>query len=149
MANQTVKIEDLMSERVIFATEKQSVGHLKTLFSKNKISVLPVVNDEEEVVGIVSTKDMMGDLEDDWRVEKIMTKAVYTIPAYEKTEIAARMMRNHGIHHLAVTHEKKLIGVISSFDLLKLVENHRYVPKNSSTPKKGKGKRASSVEASA
>jgi signal-transduction protein with cAMP-binding, CBS, and nucleotidyltransferase domain len=46
------------------------------------------------------------------------------------------MMRNNHIHHLAVTHEKKIIGMLSSYDLLKLVENHRCIPKNASTPKK-------------
>jgi CBS domain-containing protein len=57
--------------------------------------------------------------------------------------VAARIMRNHKIHHLMVTDEKKLIGIISSFDLLKLVEGHRFEIKNPATPKsKGKGKRA-------
>ena len=34
------------------------------------------------------------------------------------------------IHHAVVTHEKKVVGMISSFDLLKLVEDHRFVMKN-------------------
>lgn len=133
---QTVQVKDLMSERVVYATAHQTVGHLKTLFKNNKISIIPVVDDELHVIGIVSTKELVVDVEDHWKVEKIMTKNVYTIAQYEKTEIAARMMRNNHIHHLAVTHEKKIIGMLSSYDLLKLVENHRYIPKNASTPKK-------------
>jgi hypothetical protein len=34
-----------------------------------------------------------------------------------------------------VTHEKKVVGILSSFDLLKLVEEHRWVPKNPPSPK--------------
>ena len=53
------------------------------------------------------------------------------------------MMRNHKIHHLMVTSEQKIVGVISSFDLLKLVEGHRFVMKNPPTQKsRGRGKRA-------
>ena len=56
---------------------------------------------------------------------------------------AARMMRNHKIHHLVVTSEQQVIGMISSYDLLKLVEGRRFEMKNPSTPKsRGKGKRA-------
>jgi signal-transduction protein with cAMP-binding, CBS, and nucleotidyltransferase domain len=39
-------------------------------------------------------------------------------------------MRNHKIHHLIVTHEQKVVGILSAFDLLKLVENHRFIDKN-------------------
>ncbi|MCP4319597.1 MAG: hypothetical protein GY789_27340 [Hyphomicrobiales bacterium] len=34
-------------------------------------------------------------------------------------------MRKNKIHHVVVTHQKQVVGLISSFDLLKLVEGHR------------------------
>jgi CBS domain-containing protein len=138
----SVKVNELMREQVIFITPDQRVGHLKTLFSKNKINVLPVIDTDEEVVGIVSSRDLIDDVDDDVFVKEIMTNKVYTVPQYEKINIAAKIMRNHKIHHLVVTHEKKLIGILSSFDLLKLVESSKFVAKNDSSPKKGKGKRA-------
>ena len=54
-------------------------------------------------------------------------------------------MRNHKIHHLAVTSEKKVVGIISSFGLMKLIEGKRFEMKNPPTPtptKISKGKRA-------
>ncbi len=65
-----------------------------------------------------------------------MTKNVLTIPKYSSIHIAARIMRNHNIHHLVVTHEKKIVGVLSSFDLLALLEKHRFVSKNAPTASK-------------
>ena len=56
-----------------------------------------------------------------------------------------KMMRNHKIHHLFVTHEKKLVGVISSFDLIELVEKNKFVAKNSSQPNK-RGKRSTAED---
>ena len=38
-------------------------------------------------------------------------------------------MRKNKVHHVVVTHEKRVVGLISSFDLLKLVEGHRFVSK--------------------
>ena len=48
-------------------------------------------------------------------------------------------MRNHNIHRVVVTHEKQVVGMLSAFDLLKLVEDHRYVAKNAPTQSKRKG----------
>jgi CBS domain-containing protein len=59
-----------------------------------------------------------------------MTEKVYTVPKYDDVSVAARIMRNHQIHRVVVTHEQKVVGVISAFDLLQLVESHRYVAKN-------------------
>jgi len=42
-----------------------------------------------------------------------------------------------------VTKDKELVGIISSFDLLELIEGRCFEMKNPSTPNtKGKGKRA-------
>lgn len=128
-----VKVKDLMREKVIFGTNKQTVGHIKTLMGKNSLSLLPIIDAEEYVIGVVSIKDI-GDADEASRVvDKVMTKKVFTIPQYDSAQTAARMMRNKKIHHLIVTNEKKLVGILSSFDLLKLIEGHRFVMKNQGT----------------
>lgn len=137
----TVKVQDLMQSQVIFATANQPVDHLKKIFEKNKISSLPVVDSDELVIGVVTHKDLLNAKAGNQLTKDLMTTEVYTIPGYEKTEVAARIMRNHKIHHLIVTEEKKLVGIISSFDLLKLVEGKRFVPKNQSQQGNSKGKR--------
>ncbi len=70
-----------------------------------------------------------------------MTEKVYTVPRYDDVSIAARVMRNHGIHRVVVTHDQAVVGVLSAFDLLKLVEGHRYVQKNAPTRSARKGSR--------
>ncbi len=69
-----------------------------------------------------------------------MTEKVYTIPMYNDIHHAARLMRNHHVHHVVVTNEKKVVGMLSSFDLLKLVEKHRFEIK--SAPSKSTRKKA-------
>ena len=65
-----------------------------------------------------------------------MSNVVYVVPQYDDVSIAARVMRNHRIHHVVVTHEKKIVGILSAFDLLKLVEDHRFSMKNPPTRKR-------------
>ena len=138
-----VKVEELMSSAVVTVQPHHSVAHVREKFSQKKLTNVPVVSAEGEPLGVVSAADLLAAEKEGAPVSAIMTEKVFTIPEYEEVSIAARIMRNHKIHHLMVTREKKIIGVISSFDLLKLVEGHRFVMKNAPTPKsRGRGKRS-------
>ncbi len=123
-----IKISDLMSTRVIHAEPHHSVARVRRLMSKNHLHAIPVVDSEGQPVGIVSTIDLMTP-KDGTPINKVMTERVYTIPRYNGIHQAARLMRNHHIHHVVVTHEKEVVGILSSFDLLKLVEDHRFIMK--------------------
>lgn len=136
-----VKVEELMSASVITAQPHQSVEHVRGMLDKNQISSLPVVDTDGRPVGVVSAGDLAHDLKPGSLISRVMTEKVYTVPKYDDVSIAARVMRNHSIHHLVVTHEGKVVGVLSAFDLLKLVEEHRYVAKNPPTPSKRRAAR--------
>ena len=134
-----VKVEELMSRSVVTAQPHQSVEHVRNMLDKNSISAVPVVDSDGHPIGIVSSTDLVQDLKPNSPISQIMTEKVYTVPQYDDTSIAARVMRNHNIHRVVVTHEKSVVGILSAFDLLKLVESHRYVAKNPPTPSKRKG----------
>ncbi|MDH3632667.1 MAG: CBS domain-containing protein [Gammaproteobacteria bacterium] len=135
----SVKVEELMTKSVITAQPHQSVEHVRNMLERNSISSVPVVDSDGHPIGIVSSTDLVQELKPAAPISQIMTEKVYTIPQYDDTSIAARVMRNHKIHHVVVTHEQKVVGILSAFDLLKLVESHRYVAKNAPTPSKRKG----------
>ncbi|MEX2466034.1 MAG: CBS domain-containing protein, partial [Gemmatimonadota bacterium] len=122
-------IEDLMVKSVVTTRPHKSVGHVKDIMKTNGIQSVPVVDSENQLEGIITSTDMLEDLSDNTPVSQIMTKNVYTVPLYADVHIAARVMRNHKIHHVVVTHEKQLVGILSAFDLLRLVEDHRFVMK--------------------
>ena len=94
---------------------------------------MPVVNSDGEAVGVITSTDLLEDLKDGRPVSEIMTDNVFTVPKYNDVSIAARIMRNHKIHHVVVTHENQVVGILSSYDLLKLVEDHRFIMKNAPT----------------
>ena len=58
------------------------------------------------------------------------------MPAYSDPALAATLMRKQHIHHLVVTHEQKVLGILSSFDLLQLLEGKRFVAKNAGSKKR-------------
>jgi len=135
----SIKVEELMTRSVITAQPHQSVEHVRSMLEKNSISAVPVVDSDGHPIGVVSSTDLVQELKPGSPISQVMTEKVYTVPQYDDTSIAARVMRNHKIHRVVVTHEKQVVGMLSAFDLLELVESHRYVAKNAPTPSKHKG----------
>jgi CBS domain-containing protein len=138
-----VKVIELMTKSVVTAERHQSIEHVRSMLDKNAISALPVVDGEKQPVGIISSTDLAHDLKPAAPISSVMTDKVYTVPQYDDVSIAARVMRNHKIHHIVVTHEQRVVGILSAFDLLKLVENHRFVAKNAPTTSKRRGSKHS------
>jgi len=134
-----VKVSDLMTESVVTTEPHKSIDHVRKIMERNKVSAIPVIDHEGQPVGIVSATDLVHELKGNSPVNTIMTEKVYTIPKYDDVSTAARVMRNHKIHRVVVTHEQKIVGVLSTFDLLKLVEGHRFIAKNAPTESKRKG----------
>ena len=138
----TVKIADLMASRVITAEPHHTVEHVRGMMERNRIHAVPVVGPNKESVGIVTTADLARRVNDRSPISRIMSQDVTVIPAYNDASVAARIMRKRRIHHVVVTHEKAVVGIISSFDLLKLVESHRYAAKDSAPASKRSLKKA-------
>lgn len=134
-----VKVNELMTGSVVTAQPHHTVEHVRKLLEKNKVSAVPVVDSENSPVGVISSTDLVRDLKSGTPISNLMTEKVYTVPQYDDVSTAARVMRNHKIHRVIVTHEQKVVGMLSAFDLLKLVEGHRFVAKNPPTKSKRKG----------
>ena len=126
----SVKIADLMAGKVITAQPHHSVDHVRGLMEHNNISAVPIVDVDEHPVGIVTSTDLVAERKGGTPVSGFMADKVAVVPQYNDASVAARMMRKRKIHHVLVTHEKQVVGIISSFDLLKLVEDHKFVLKN-------------------
>lgn len=134
-----IKVHEIMTESVVSVHRNSSVEEVRQILEEHGIGAVPVVDQTGSPIGIVSLTDLVRDVDPGSSVESIMTEGVYTVPKYDDVSIAARVMRNHHIHRVVVTHEKKVVGVLTSFDLLKLVEGHRFVAKNPPTESTRKG----------
>ena len=129
-----IKISDVMAKRVIVVQQHDSISHARKLMERNRISALPVVGPENEALGIITSTDLIRRLKDDTPCSRLMGDRVYAVPAYNDVSVAARIMRKRKIHHVVVTNEKRVIGLVSSFDLLKLVDGKRFQLKQAPSP---------------
>lgn len=135
----SVKVDQLMSKAPVTSEPHKSIEHVRKKMRHNRIGLVPIVDGDGQPVGVVSASDLIPDRNESSPVKSIMTEKVYTVPQYADVSVAAHLMRKHHIHHVLVTHEQKVTGVLSSFDLLELVEEKRWVAKNAPTTSKRKG----------
>jgi CBS domain-containing protein len=77
---------------------------------RNRISAVPLVGPNGEAVGIVTATDLVANLRDGMPIGRLMTERVYSVPAYNDVHVAARVMRNHKIHHVVVTMRNRWSG---------------------------------------
>ncbi len=139
-------ISDVMRSPVMTLTPHQSVGHARGLMKEHKVSAFPVVTPDGELVGVVTASDLIDDHADQTPVGDFAKKSVFTVHPEDGPHVAARIMRNHGLHHVVVVESGEgsggsaggsaVTGMVSSFDLLRLVEDHRFTMKNAPTPSK-------------
>ena len=117
-----MKVNELMTEDVVEIHSHHTIDHVRKMITQRKVSALPVTDYEGRPVGIVSTTDLIPARDSQAHISTIMTDKVYTVAENDEVSTAARIMRTHQIHHLVVTYDQKVVGMLSTFDLLKLVE---------------------------
>jgi IMP dehydrogenase len=109
----------------ITLTKERNVRHAKSLMSKYKIGGIPVVNDENELIGIVTNRDLRFENDNDRLISEVMTSE-NLITAREGTSLeqAERILQDHKIEKLPVVNDQgKLVGLITFRDIIKVSEN--------------------------
>lgn len=117
-----IQVAQIMVKSVVEIQETESVGDARTLMENNDIGALPVVNAQGALVGIVTRTDLMLDYEDVLPVSRVMTSPPHTLEPSAHVAEAARLMREHGRHHVVILEREHIVGIISSLDLLQVIE---------------------------
>jgi CBS domain-containing protein len=113
-----------MGPDVVTTTPSATVVELLALLAGRNIGALPVV-DDNELVGIVSERDVVRQLHErgrallDATVGDLMTRDVITCAPADRAADLARIMTERRIRHLPVCDERGLCGLVSIGDLVK------------------------------
>lgn len=139
-----MKIKDVMSRRVVTLSPGNSVWHGAQIMVDQKISGIPVVDDQNALVGILTEGDLIRRTEigrlfrksiksDDeakeyvrshsWNIGDVMTAPAITASEEMSLGIAAELMEEHNIKRLPVTRGQNLVGIVSRADLIRVVAN--------------------------
>ena len=115
-------VEAVMVKSVVEVDETESVGAARKLMESYGIGALPVVDAEGAPVGIVTASDLVTDYDDVLPISRIMTSPLHTLQPGADVAEAARLMRECGHHHVVILDRERIVGIVSSLDLLRLIE---------------------------
>ncbi len=110
-------VDDLMTVEPIVVSPSDTLGRARDLVLTLGIHALPVML-RDEVVGLVTSHDLVDDWPDDELVSTVMSEAPLTIDVDAGVSEAADLMVERRIHHLLVERAGQPVGILSSLDLL-------------------------------
>ncbi len=93
------------------------------LMAEYKIGGIPVVNEYNELVGIVTNRDLRFERNSNKPVSEVMTSTVITTNEFADFEKAADILQEYKIEKLPVVDKNnKLVGLITYRDIIKIKE---------------------------
>lgn len=122
-------VEQIMKKNVFTLSPKDTIATAVKLLEKHKIRHIPILDEHQSVVGIISDRDVRDanssifrsneHLEDLERpVETIMTTDVITGHPLDFVEEISAILYEHNIGCLPITKGGKLVGIVTETDLL-------------------------------
>jgi CBS-domain-containing membrane protein len=144
-----LKAEDIMNKNVVTVTKDTSVDALGRLFIDKNISGAPVLDEENNIFGIVTENDLInqnkrihiptmirlfdaliplggsGSVEEEIRkmsaskVSEICSKEVVTVSPDTSLQDIATIMSEKNIHLLPVVSSGTIVGIIGKIDIIK------------------------------
>ena len=119
------RILDKKGIRIFTIREDASLKTIIQDLAAQHVGVLVVLNDANEIAGVVSERDVIRelakpDMARGKTAAEIMTRTVSRCtPEHTESEVMERMAKA-GVRHLPVEHNGKLVGLISARDILNL-----------------------------
>ncbi len=116
-------VQDIMSKDVYFVAPTDSVLTVAKIMKEHNIGVVPVVENQKTVLGVITDRDIvMGIAEDNvdlanTEASKIMSQSVYSVRPSANLEDALSLMKKRQIRRLPVIEEEKLVGILSIGDI--------------------------------
>ena len=125
-------VREIMSRDVICLSEKSSTKEVVDVMLSNQIGALPLVDADENLLGIVTERDialsLAGEMDDRTAQDYMSTKVFTTTPG-TPIEGACKIMVRNGLRRIPIVGgeadiskaAKKLLGIVTSTDIIRFL----------------------------
>ena len=124
--NENSLISQLLKRDVISIHPNKTVFNAIKLLTENNIGALPVINDNTELCGIISERDIIRSMSQNigtnfkkCLINSIMTFNVITISNNAISEDIMDIMTKNKIRHIPIVENNLLKGIVSIGDVVK------------------------------
>jgi CBS domain-containing protein len=110
---------------VVTVAPQQTVSWVVRVLAENRIGAAPVINEEGQLVGIISERDIIRGMAEHadsvvtLRADQLMTREVKTCSSEDQLVDIMEVMTLQRIRHLPVIQNGALHGIISIGDVVK------------------------------
>jgi CBS domain-containing protein len=139
MSNFSMPVENYMSAPVRSVTPNTPLPSVQDALVAHRISSLAVVDDAQQLVGVVSRTDLIhvGRIEagrqpassvltlPERPVSEVMTVSVATVATSDSIRSASKKMLDGHVHRLFVVNGNRLVGVLSTKDVMAAVSHEK------------------------
>ena len=125
------RLEDFLklnkNKQIWTISKDQSVMQALILMSEKNIGAIIIVDNNDFPIGIFSERDyarkivLKGKSSKDTLLDEVMTKELITVTRDYKIDQCMEIMNEKRIRHLPVLENKKIVGIISIGDVLKIM----------------------------
>jgi len=119
-----IKVKDAMHRDVISFSPDATFREIQLSLKKNRISGVPILDGNKNILGIVSIDNVMTALDEDYvndKVKNYMTKEVITIPQNYSLVSAIKKFEHYKFGRLPVAknaRSNEIIGILTMGDIL-------------------------------
>ena len=119
-------IKSIMTTNVVTVKPETPIIEAIRLLTTNKISGMPVVDDEMHVKGILSEKDVLRillrrDVKFHETVDDYMTRKVISFSEDDSAIVVCKFFLKSHFRRVPIVKDGKLIGIVSRRDLIELI----------------------------
>lgn len=118
-----MKVKDIMSKSVISLKPYDTIKDAAVLMHEHNIGMIPIVDEENYPLGVVTDRDMIvrgiaQNYDEKTRLEDIMTKNLITVDPNDAVASATHIMGHRQVRRLLVVDETgKLVGILAMADI--------------------------------
>ncbi len=117
-----------MTPKVVVTSPETTLAEAACELARSEISGLPVIDAGGQVMGIVTESDLLtallGAVALDTPVRALMTRPVVTVDEFTPADGVVRLLRERNFHHLPVTRQGVVVGLITPQDIIRYVVAH-------------------------
>lgn len=115
-------VKEVMNQ-AIAVDHDVSIKEAAKIMTEKDIGSLIILK-EEEIIGIVTEKDIVKNVSDTKKkISSVMSEQVVTVDEDEDLEYAAEIMAKHKIKRLPVTSKGRLVGIITTSEIVAHVDD--------------------------
>ncbi|MFC1786662.1 homocysteine biosynthesis protein [Halobacteriota archaeon] len=142
--DESLLVKDVMSRKMTTIRKGKSVEDAAKLIMKGKSTHLPVISEDDRLIGIITAWDISKAVAKSKydKLDRTMTRRVITATLDEPIEVTARKLEKYNISALPVIDKnRKVVGMITSDDISKLIAKRKGIVTTSNPKiKKVKGR---------